>query len=344
MHLADFDFALPRALIAQEPAHPRDSARLLVVGDGLADRRVSDLPGCLRAGDMLVVNETRVIPVRLSGRRGAASVEVTLHTDLGESRWAAFARPARRLRVGDRVDFADGFSATVVEKRLQGDVILDFELSPASLLESLDRHGAMPVPPYIRRDDGARDSDRTDYQTMFATNAGAIAAPTAGLHFTPSLMERLAAAGIGCTRITLHVGIGTFLPVKVDDLREHRMHAEFGMIDRSAAAAINGARDAGGRIVAVGTTCVRLLESAADAAGVVHPFEDETDLFISPGWRFRAVDLMMTNFHLPRSTLFVLVCAFAGRDRMRTAYAHAVAAGYRFYSYGDACLLSPSAS
>ena len=343
MRLDEFDFALPRDLIAQRPVSPRDSARLMVVEREIADRRVSDLADLLHPGDMLVVNETKVVPVRLSGRRGEAAISVTLHTDLGEGRWLAFAKPGRRLREGDRIDFADGFSALVREKTPQGDIALDFARPAGALLEMLDRHGAMPLPPYIRRDGGARKSDRNDYQTMFAARAGAIAAPTAGLHFTSALMESLVARGIGCARITLHVGIGTFLPVKADTLEDHTMHAEYGIVTREAAAAINAARAEGGRIVAVGTTCVRLLESASDENGVVRPFEGETDLFITPGRRFRAVDLMMTNFHLPKSTLFVLVCAFAGRERMRTAYRHAVESGYRFYSYGDACLLSPEA-
>ncbi len=343
MRLDEFDFALPRDLIARRPASPRDSARLMVVEREIADRRVSDLADLLHPGDMLVVNETKVVPVRLSGQRGETAISVTLHTDLGEGRWLAFAKPGRRLREGDRIDFADGFFALVREKTPQGDVALDFARSAGELLEALEEHGAMPLPPYIRRDGGGRKSDRNDYQTMFAARSGAIAAPTAGLHFTSALMESLFACGIGCTRITLHVGIGTFLPVKADMLEDHSMHAEYGIVTGEAAAAINAARTEGGRIVAVGTTCVRLLESAVDENGVVRPFEGETDLFIRPGRRFRAVDLMMTNFHLPKSTLFVLVCAFAGRERMRTAYRHAVESGYRFYSYGDACLLSPEA-
>jgi len=342
MRLEDFDFTLPRDRIAQEPAQPRDTARLLVVGGGLQDSHVHDLPDLLRPGDRLVVNETRVIPARLAGRRGDALVSVTLHTDLGNGRWQAFAKPGRRLRQGDRVTFAEDLAAVVAEKRPQGDVVLEFGMRTDTLLDALHRYGAMPLPPYIRRVDGGLESDRENYQTMFAARDGAVAAPTAGLHFTPALMDRLAARGVDCTRITLHVGIGTFLPVKVEDLRDHRMHAEYGVIDTEAAAAIEKTRAAGGRIVAVGTTCVRLLESAVDRAGVVRPFQGETDIFIAPGWQFRAVDLMVTNFHLPKSTLFVLVSAFAGRQRMLAAYRHAIDAGYRFYSYGDACLLSPA--
>ncbi len=340
MRLSDFDFDLPAGSIAQHPAVPRDSARLLVVRDGVADHAVRDLPQLLRPGDLLVVNDTRVLPVRLAGRRGDVAVSVTLHDDIGAGRWAAFVKPGRRVRAGDRIVFADGFAAEVAEKRPQGDVILRFDVSGPDFAALLRRHGAMPLPPYIRR--AAADTrDQNDYQTMFAAQDGAVAAPTAGLHFTPELLRALDAGGIGCARVTLHVGAGTFLPVKAEDLRDHRMHAEFGAVDSAAAAAINRARDSGGRIVAIGTTCVRLLESAVDDAGAMREFHGETDLFITPGRRFRAVDLVMTNFHLPKSTLFVLVSAFTGVARMRSAYAHAIASGYRFYSYGDACLLSP---
>ena len=343
MRLGDFDFELPAGSIAQHPAMPRESARLLVVRDGVADRAVGDLPDLLRPGDLLVVNDTRVLPVRLAGRRGDVAVSVTLHDDRGAGRWAAFVKPGRRVRAGDRIVFAEGFAAEVVEKRPQGDVILRFEARDADFAALLHRHGAMPLPPYIRRA-AADDQDRDDYQTMFAAKDGAIAAPTAGLHFTPDLLDRLAARGIGCARITLHVGAVTFLPVKVEELRNYRMHGEFGTVDAAAVTAINNTKAAGGRIVAVGTTCVRLLESAVDDSGAIREFHGETDLFITPGRRFRAVDLMMTNFHLPKSTLFVLVSAFAGVARMRDAYAHAIQSGYRFYSYGDACLLSPEAA
>ncbi len=340
MRLDDFDFDLPREAIAQHPVTPRDSARLLVVGDGFADRYVRDLADILQSGDLLVVNDTRVLPVRLAGKRGDVSVSVTLHTDTGNGCWRAFAKPGRRLRVGDRVDFSDDFFATVDAKDPSGDILMRFDMPQHEFVAALQQHGAMPLPPYIRRAK-FKGGDLTDYQTMFAEKNGAIAAPTAGLHFTPDLMQRLAERGVGCARLTLHVGAGTFLPVKVDALKDHRMHAEYGIVDADTAATINAARTAGGRIVAVGTTSVRLLESAVDENGVVHPFEGDTSLFITPGFRFRAVDRMMTNFHLPKSTLFVLVSAFAGRERMRAAYAHAVESGYRFYSYGDACLLSP---
>ena len=340
MRLSDFDFELPSGSIAQHPVSPRDSARLLVVRDGVADHAVRDLPQLLRPGDLLVVNDTRALPVRLAGRRGELAVSVTLHGDCGAGQWAAFVKPGRRVRVGDRIAFADDFAAELVEKRSRGDVILRFDVAGAEFAALLRRHGAMPLPPYIRRA-VADDRDQGDYQTMFAARDGAVAAPTAGLHFTPELLRVLEARGIGCTRVTLHVGAGTFSPVRVEDLRDHRMQAEWGSLDATAATAINRAKDAGGRIVAVGTTCVRLLECAVDDSGAMRQFHGETDLFITPGWRFHAVDLMMTNFHLPKSTLFVLVCAFAGAARMRAAYAHAMASGYRFYSYGDSCLLSP---
>ncbi|MEX2644436.1 MAG: tRNA preQ1(34) S-adenosylmethionine ribosyltransferase-isomerase QueA [Acetobacterales bacterium] len=340
MRTDDFDFDLPRDLIAQAPALPRDSARLLSVGPGLDDRRVGDLPALLRPGDLLVVNDTRVIPARLTGLRGEAHVEVTLAEDLGNGCWRAFARPGRRLRPGDTIRFAPGFGAVVAAKAEDGTVTLDFALPAPDLLAALERHGAMPLPPYIRRE-GPDAQDRERYQTLFAARPGAVAAPTASLHFTPRLLAALEARGVGRATVTLHVGPGTFLPVRGDDPRDHRMHGERGEIGAGAAEAVNAARAAGGRVVAVGSTATRLLESAADESGRVLPFAGETALYILPGYRFRAIDLMMTNFHLPRSTLFMLVCAFAGTGRMKAAYAHAVAAGYRFYSYGDACLLEP---
>jgi S-adenosylmethionine:tRNA ribosyltransferase-isomerase len=348
MKTADFDFELPRELIAQHPVEPREAARLLVVSDGdLADRLVRDLPGLLNPGDVLVCNDTRVIPARLFGRRGEAKIEATLHRreptaaeGTGGIRWRAFARPARRLRPGDRVDFAPGFHATVAEKGEGGEVTLAFDLSEADLAAALQRHGAMPLPPYIGRERGGDPQDQRDYQTIFAARDGAIAAPTAGLHFTPDLLQAIEARGIQRVTVTLHVGAGTFLPVTADDPRRHRMHGEAGEIGAAAAAAINTARGQGGRVIAVGSTALRLLETAADAQGNIQPFTGETDIFILPGYRFRAVDRLLTNFHLPRSTLFMLVCAFGGTDRMHAAYAHAKDLGYRFYSYGDACLLT----
>ncbi len=341
-----FDYALPPERIAARPVEPRDAARLLVVrADGLADRRFADLPALLRPGDLLVFNDTRVIPARLFGRRGDAGVEVTLHRDEGGGLWRAFARPARKLRPGDRVAFADDFHAEVVEKGERGEVTLRFDRAGDALRDALDRYGAMPLPPYIPRPRGAADPrDAADYQTVYARRDGAVAAPTAGLHFTPRLLDALTERGIGAAWITLHVGAGTFLPVRVEDTRDHRMHAEWGQIDEAAARAIEETRAAGGRIVAVGTTSLRLLESAAAEDGRIAPFAGETRLFITPGYRFRVVDLLITNFHLPRSTLFMLVCAFAGIDRMKDAYAHAIAAGYRFYSYGDANLIERTAA
>jgi S-adenosylmethionine:tRNA ribosyltransferase-isomerase len=299
---------------------------------------VRDLPELLRPGDLLVVNDTRVIPARLEGRRGAARIEVTLHKHLGPGRWAAFARPAKRLRPGDRVAFEDGLEAEIAAKGEGGEVTLEFGTDDATLMAVLDRIGGMPLPPYIPRK-APEPADREDYQTIFANEPGAVAAPTAGLHFTDRLLASLAARGIGRAVVTLHVGAGTFLPVKAEDTQDHRMHAEWGRVTKQTAAAINAARTAGGRIVAVGTTALRLIESAAEPDGRMRAFAGETDIFITPGYRFRTADLLLTNFHLPRSTLFMLVCAFAGIERMKSAYAHAIEAGYRFYSYGDACLL-----
>ncbi|MEJ0068548.1 MAG: tRNA preQ1(34) S-adenosylmethionine ribosyltransferase-isomerase QueA [Pseudomonadota bacterium] len=338
MDIAEFDFELPPDRVATHPARPRDSARLLDIADRLVDRTIADLPGLLAPGDLLVFNDTRVIPTRLDGLRSGAKVEVTLHKREAPARWRAFARPAKRLRHGDVIEFASGFAAEVAGKALEGDLILQFTGDDADLFRQLERHGRMPLPPYIRRT-AADPLDREDYQTMFATHAGAVAAPTAGLHFTPALLQAIHDRGVATAALTLHVGAGTFLPVRVQNVAEHRMHAEYGAIGTATAARINQARAAGGRVVAAGTTSLRLLETAARADGTVTAFAGETDIFILPGYRFKIVDLLLTNFHLPRSTLFMLVCAFAGIERMRAAYAHAIAAGYRFYSYGDACLL-----
>jgi S-adenosylmethionine:tRNA ribosyltransferase-isomerase len=343
MRVDEFDYELPRTLIAARPAVPRDAARLLVVdGAALVDRQVRDLPELLRAGDLLVFNDTKVIPARLRGRRGQAAIEVTLHKQHGAGCWAAFARPAKRLKPGDRIDFADDFAATVEAKGEAGEIMLCFDRADAALMAALIRHGHMPLPPYIAARRAVDAEDAADYQTLFATHEGAVAAPTAGLHFTPGLMAGLAGRGIGHVTVTLHVGAGTFLPVRVEDTEDHRMHAEWGELSAAASQAIAEARARGGRIVAVGTTSLRLLETAADAAGVVRPFAGDTALFITPGYRFRAVDLLLTNFHLPRSTLLMLVAAFSGLQEIRAAYEHAKAAGYRFYSYGDACLLYPA--
>jgi len=341
MRVDDFDFELPRHLIADHPVEPRDAARLLVVGPALEDRAIRDLPLLLRPGDLLVFNDTRVIPARLVGTRGAARVEVTLHRDVGGGAWRAFVKGAKRVKPGDTIAFGEGFAAAVAAKHAEGDVTLRFDVEGDEFRARLARFGRMPLPPYIKRPAGGHARDYGDYQTMFAAKDGAVAAPTAGLHFTAALAAAHDAAGIARLTVTLHVGGGTFLPVKVADTADHRMHSETGFLSAAAAERINAARAAGGRIVAVGTTSLRLLESAADERGLVAPFAGETALFITPGYRFRAVDLLLTNFHLPRSTLFMLVAAFAGLKRMRAAYAHAIASGYRFFSYGDACLLLP---
>ncbi len=335
----EFDFDLPAALIAQRPAVPRDSARLLRVGEGLENHGVGDLPGLLRRGDILIYNDTRVIPARLAGRRGAVAVETTLIEPTAPDTWRALARPGRRLRPGDRIDFAPAFSATVAAKGEGGEVTLVFDLPGDDLRAALERFGTMPLPPYIKRHGLPDARDREDYQTLFADKEGAVAAPTAGLHFTPGLLGGLEAAGIGRAPLTLHVGPGTFLPVTVANIEDHTMHPEAGVIPAATAEAINAARAAGGRVVAVGTTSLRLLETAAAGDGTLAPFAGDTDLFVTPGYAFKIVDLLLTNFHLPRSTLFMLVCAFAGTATMGRAYEHAKAAGYRFYSYGDCCLL-----
>ncbi len=340
MRIDEFDFDLPPELIANRPAVPRDASRLLNVrADRLEDRRFLELPELLSAGDLLVFNDTKVLPARLVGRRGLAVIEATLHRRLGPDRWRAFARPARRLRPGDRIAFAADFAAGVVAKGEGGEVELSFSCSGTELTAALERHGSMPLPPYIKRPDGPDARDREDYQTLFAKVEGAVAAPTAGLHFTPRVLEALAKRGIDTAAVTLHVGAGTFLPVKTERVEDHPMQPETGEIGATTVEAVAAARARGGRIVAVGTTSLRLLESAAAGEGLVRPFAGETALYILPGFRFQVVDLLLTNFHLPRSTLFMLVAAFAGLTRMRAAYDHAKRSGYRFYSYGDCCLL-----
>ena len=338
LQTGDFDFELPSENIATEPARPRESAKLLEVGETLVDHTVADLPSLLTPGDVVVINDTRVIPARLRGTRRGAKVQVTLHKAEADGTWKVFARPARKLSPGDIIDFADGFTARVEAKGEAGEVTLSFP-GADDLFGALAKHGEMPLPPYISRPGGATTADENDYQTVYAARQGAVAAPTAGLHFTDGLMEAVRAAGAQFATVTLHVGAGTFLPVKVDRIADHRMHSEWGEIDADTAATINAARAAGGRIVSVGTTPLRLLETAATEDGKVHPFTGDTDIFITPGYRFKAVDTLMTNFHLPRSTLFMLVSAFAGLDRMRAAYQHAIQTGYRFYSYGDSSLL-----
>lgn len=337
-----FDFELPPESIALRPASPRDAARLLLV-DGekpFEDRTVRDLPALLRAGDVLVFNDTKVIPAQLEGVRGQAKIGATLHKRLGLRQWQAFLRNAKRVREGDQIDFGAGVTALAGARDDDGGVTLTFEGDePVEVL--LERAGRMPLPPYIASKRPTDARDRSDYQTMFAREDGAVAAPTAALHFTPALMSALSEAGIMSETLTLHVGAGTFLPVKAEDTDDHRMHAEWGRIEQAAADRLNAARQAGGRLIAVGTTSLRLLESACGEDGVIRPFADETRIFITPGYQFRAVDGLMTNFHLPRSTLFMLVSALMGRERMQAAYAHAIESGYRFYSYGDSSLLLP---
>ncbi|MCW8085146.1 tRNA preQ1(34) S-adenosylmethionine ribosyltransferase-isomerase QueA [Sabulicella glaciei] len=342
--LRDFDYDLPEALIAQQPVRPRDAARMLVVRpEAREDRGVLDLPDYLRPGDVMVVNDTRVIPARLRARRGEARIEVMLNRAEGDGTWHALIRNARRLREGDTLAI-EGSAATarVVEKFEGGAARLDFGADPAALEQALAEAGEMPLPPYIRRD-APRGEDREDYQTLFAARPGAVAAPTASLHFTPRLLAAVAARGVRRATVTLHVGAGTFLPVREENLDRHRLHAEWCELPTEAAETINAARREGGRILCCGTTALRLLETAAqgveDRRAPIPPFRGLTDIFIRPGFRFRATDLLMTNFHLPKSTLLMLVSAFAGTERMRAAYAHAIGEGYRFFSYGDASLL-----
>ena len=355
MHLDDFDFELPQSSIALRPHEPRDEARLLEILPGqdpsLQDRHIGDIAKIFRKGDVLVLNNTKVICAALTGTRtrdgSTATISVNLHKKCDQSSWKVFAKPARRLKLGDRINFGAhnnacelaALDAVVSQKGEGGEVTLTFDLAGPDLEMAIESRGAMPLPPYIASKRAPDERDQNDYQTVFAKHSGAVAAPTAGLHFTDELLARLAEMGVAQHFVTLHVGAGTFLPVKSDDLSQHKMHAEWGEISAQTAASLNEARAAGGRIIAVGTTSLRLLESAVGEDGIIHPFCDETDIFITPGYRFKAVDLLMTNFHLPRSTLFMLVSAFSGLPLMQKAYEHAVKTGYRFYSYGDACLL-----
>lgn len=344
--LSAFDFELPDSAIALRPVEPRDQARLLLIEpntDRLEDHHVFDLPDFLRPGDVLIVNDTRVIPARLNGTRtrdgSSVAVEATLHKRTAPDTWVTFMRPGKRLRVGDTVQFTGGLNAEVVDKADSGEITLGFDRAGPDLDTAIRETGHMPLPPYIaaKRAEDARDHE--DYQTVYAREDGSVAAPTAGLHFTPELIDRLKARGIGFEQVTLHVGAGTFLPVKTDVVREHKMHAEYGYVPAAVAERLNAARAAGGRLVCVGTTSLRLIESAAAEDGTIHPFADDTAIFITPGYRFRGADALMTNFHLPKSTLFMLVSAFCGLETMQAAYAHAIKTGYRFYSYGDASLL-----
>ena len=341
-----FDFELPQERIALRPVRPRDSAKMLLVpsSGSMADKNVSDLPQCLRAGDVLVFNDTRVIPAQLDGRRvsatGEAKIGATLHKRIDLRRWQAFIRNAKRLREGDKIEFGGGVTAMAEQRHTDGSFTLAFDGDePVEVL--LERAGRMPLPPYIAGKRPTDEQDKSDYQTIFAKQGGAVAAPTAALHFTPQLLAALGEAGIIRETLTLHVGAGTFLPVKADDTDDHQMHAEWGQIEPEVADRLNFARAAGGRIISVGTTSLRLLESAANEEGVIQPFSGDTSIFITPGYRFRAIDGLMTNFHLPKSTLFMLVSALMGTGRMHQAYAHAIEQEYRFYSYGDSSLLLP---
>lgn len=343
MRVELFDFDLPEASIAQAPLPERDGARLLHVAATMNDRIIRDIPSQLNSGDVLVFNQSKVIPARLFTQLGDKQVEVLLHqpTARGSSQWRAFARPARKLKEGMRIDFADGFAATIDGRTDDGQVILTFDDEGAALFKKLHAHGHMPLPPYIKRGDDADDMRR--YQTVFAKEEGSVAAPTAGLHFTPALLDAIRARGVHIAYVTLHVGAGTFQPVKVDDTTAHVMHREWYAIDAANAAIINDARAGGGSVIAVGTTSLRTLESAADKKGMLRSTSADTGIFITPGYRFKLVNRLITNFHLPKSTLFMLVAAFSGLERMQAAYAYAIENGYRFYSYGDACLLERAA-
>lgn len=339
MKLSDFDFILPEGRIAQRPAEPRDSARLLYVPRDapLQDLRMRDIPSLLRPGDVLVVNNSKVIPARLHAMRGKAQVEILLHRRQSATQWEAFLRPQKRMRVDDKLDVAPGFRFVVKAHYEGGLSLITYEGNEAEFMSLLLKHGLMPLPPYIKRDKKGDEADRESYQTIYAAQEGSVAAPTAGLHFTPSLMEAIRNKGVETAFVTLHVGAGTFQPVKAENIAEHVMHAEYAEIGSEAACLINAARAAGGRVIAVGTTATRTLESAATPEGLVNAWQGDTRLFITPGYRFKVVDGLLTNFHLPKSTLFMLVSAFAGMEEARDAYAHALAGSYRFFSYGDAC-------
>jgi S-adenosylmethionine:tRNA ribosyltransferase-isomerase len=340
MLLREFDYHLPAELIAAEPALPRPSARMLDMrGAGFIDRIVADLPHCLKAGDVLVVNNTRVLPARLIGRRGEAKIDVTLHRRIDGAIWHGFAKPAKKLKLGDKVVFSGRLHAEINFIGADGERGFNFNRSGDDLDSAVEEIGMMPLPPYIPRPDGIRADDRENYQTMFAVHNGAVAAPTAGLHFTAALLAELTKGGITLAEVTLHVGAGTFLPVKTEDVRDHKMHLEWGQITAESAAIINGAKSRGGRVVAVGTTSLRVLESCYREHGEIRGYEAETDLFILPGFNFGIVDMLMTNFHLPKSTLLMLISAFTGKSHVEAAYAHAIAQGYRFFSYGDSCLM-----
>jgi S-adenosylmethionine:tRNA ribosyltransferase-isomerase len=339
MRVLDFDFALPQELIAQEPLNPRDSGRLLHITDNITDKKIIDLPSLLNPGDIIVFNDTKVIPSRLTGSRGKAIIEVTLHKQYRQNIWLGFARGARRLKVGDELFFADDFYCKVEEKREGGEVLLYFPSKANTVIEGLDKYGRMPLPPYIKRQNNGYAGDVVNYQTMHAKHEGAVASPTAGLHFTPELMAALDLRGIKKAFVTLHVGAGTFLPVKVQDTSDHVMHSEWAELNSVSADNINQVRAAGGQVISVGSTSLRVLETAVNKFGQLEPFIGETDIFITPGYEFKVIDKMFTNFHLPKSTLFMLVAALVGVERIKMAYAHAITEKYRFFSYGDGCLI-----
>ena len=340
MLVSKFNFELPQELIAQSPASPRDSARLLLIGNKIKDLSITDIPKLIRPNDVLVVNNTKVIPVRLNGEiESGAKIQVTLLKSNGSNTWQALARPTRKLRIGDQILFHPDLSGKVIYKSSSGQITLAFNLTNSELISALDTHGCMPLPPYIKRERGGKKIDHENYQTMFAKKPGAVAAPTAGLHFTSNLIKNIENAGAKILPITLHVGAGTFLSIKVNDTNEHKMHPEWGEINFTSAKIINTTKKNKGRIIAIGTTALRLLEAAATKDGKITPFSGETEIFITPGYQFKIVDVLLTNFHLPCSTLFMLVSAFSGLDTIKSAYDHAISSKYRFYSYGDACWL-----
>ena len=340
MRVDIFNFDLPADRIANEPANPRDSAKLLhIMQNGLEDKTIRDFPSLLHAGDVLVFNDTKVIPARIYGKRGQACIEATLLKQLDLSTWKCLIKNARRLKIDDEIVFSDDFTAKVLQKDADGPVTLQFNVAGADLFAALHLHGIMPLPPYIKRGKSGEETDKANYQTVYAKHEGAVAAPTAGLHFTKELLKQIKDMGIQEEFLTLHVGGGTFLPVKVEDTDNHKMHAEYGIITSAVAKRLNQAKQEGRRIIPVGTTALRLIESATDENGIIHPFAEETSIFITPGYRFRFTDALFTNFHLPQSTLFMLVCAFAGIDTMKKAYQHAIDNNYRFFSYGDACFI-----
>jgi S-adenosylmethionine:tRNA ribosyltransferase-isomerase len=338
MLVSDFDFELPKELIADKPKYPRDQSKLLIVDKDLSDSVFNQIPDLLNSNDILVFNDTKVIPARLNGKRGEASIEVTLHKYISDGIWKVFAKPAKKLKVGDIFFISNEFNATVIEK-IEGETTLEFSCGGDEFYKNLDIYGTMPIPPYINRKSGPKDTDKNDYQTVYAKNSGAVAAPTAGLHFTDSVFAELKKKGVKTAFTTLHVGAGTFIPVRVNDTNDHKMHSEYGIINKETADKINSVRKNGGRVICVGTTSLRILESVASKDGWLSEFEGETDIFITPGYKFKIVDCLLTNFHTPKSTLFMLVSAFSGLEKMKNAYSHAIERNYRFYSYGDACFL-----